>query len=121
MSIVLPDGFEDLSYFVEEGWALGTQQERNDKRCGSSMGELNAFYDALIGRVQGIADYLNQYPLEAIPPQAARLLQLGLMLMEIAPAVEVMKSPDIPTDFARGRLIIHPQQRNYEISSVRAA
>jgi hypothetical protein len=121
MGSLLPEGFEDLSNYVETGWALETQQERNDKRCLASMAELNAFYATMIARIEAIATHLNRYPLEAIPLQAARLLQLGQMLMEIAPAVEVMKNPDIPTDFPRERLIIHPQNRNYKIASDRSA
>ncbi|MBB5686343.1 hypothetical protein [Sphingobium boeckii] len=121
MSQRLPDLFASLELYVDGGWSVATQQERNDKRCGSTLDELNAFYCAMMPHIAAVADYLNHYPLEAIPPQAARLLQLGLMLMEIAPAVEVMKSPDIPTDFARERLIIHPQIQNYKVSSVRAA
>ena len=113
----LPALFSELQVYVDDGWALATQQERNDKRCSSSMDELNSFYTALIARIEEIAAYLNQYSLECIPQDAARLLQLGQMLMEVAPAVEVMKSPDIPTDFERSRLIIHAQKQNYIVGN----
>lgn len=109
---LLPQGFEDLESYVAE-WALRTQQERNDKRCSCTFEQLQAFYSVLIKRVRAIATHIDQFPIDAMPPDAVRLMFLGQMLMEIAPAVEVMKTVDVPADYPRERLIIHPQTEQY--------
>jgi hypothetical protein len=109
----LPADFQELERFVG-AWALATQQQRNDKRVASTMGELQEFYDALLERIKDIAAYLDQFPISSLPVDAVHLLYMGQMLMEIAPAVEVMKSPDIPSAYARERLIIHPQTEQFK-------
>ena len=117
MTSSLPVQFHDLERFVG-AWALATQQQRNDKRVASSMEELQEFYDTLLARIKDIATYLDQFPIAALPAEAVNLLYLGQMLMEIAPAVEVMKSPDIPSAYARERLIIHPQIEQFKKANV---
>jgi hypothetical protein len=110
----LPKEFADLELLLDKGWALPTQQLRKDKRCESSIEELNSFYATIMARIEEIASCFNQFPLSASTERVAA----GLMLMEIAPAVEVMKSPDIPTDFARERLI-RPQTQYHQVVGFR--
>jgi hypothetical protein len=61
----LPAEFADLESFG--GWSLPTENERYAKRLASSMDELQAFYDAAFPRMEAGANYLDQFPLEAMP------------------------------------------------------
>ncbi|MGH7966501.1 MAG: hypothetical protein ACRERD_32525 [Candidatus Binatia bacterium] len=100
---LLPEAFADLEGFAN-GWALATETERSRKRQTSAMTEIQAFYDALLPRMDAIFAYLNQFPLEAMPGDAQRLLHLTLSLAEVAPAVELFKQPSVVDgyDIARG-------------------
>ena len=115
-STSLPAGFEDLEGYVAE-WALATQQERNDQRCRCTFKQLEDFYAVMIGRIREIAKHLDGFPINALPQDSVRLMFLGQMLMEIAPAVEVMKTVDVPADYPRERLIIHLQTQQYALAS----
>ena len=101
----LPWQFEDLNRFVT-GWALGAETERNKKRRSSPMEEIQAFYDAILPRMEEIVLYLNQYPLDQIPDDGMRLLNLGLSFMEVSPAVELFHEPDESGVFDASRLNI---------------
>lgn len=111
-----PVEFDDLLDLVDD-WALPSQQVRNDKRVSCSIQELQAFYDRMLPRIKEISAYLDRYPIGAMPPAAVTLLFLGMMLMEIAPAVEVMKTPDVISDYPRERLIIHPQKDQFKVAA----
>ena len=93
MNTLLPDGFSDLEIFAE--WALPTSTERNRKRRGSSMDEINAFYDALLPRLKQILAYLDQLSLQEMPQDARRLLYLCLSLAEVTIAVELFHEPKV--------------------------
>ncbi|WP_064745126.1 ABC transporter ATP-binding protein [Pseudonocardia acaciae] len=114
-ALSLPPGFADLEEYAED-WALPTQRMRNDKRTSSTIEELDAFYNVVLPRVQAIAAYVDRYPLSAMPAHAVRLLDLARMLMEIAPAVEVMRSPDVVCDYPRERLVIHDTPVGYTLA-----
>ncbi|HKA56256.1 MAG TPA: hypothetical protein VKJ47_21610, partial [Candidatus Binatia bacterium] len=88
---VFPEPFRDLEAFA--GWALETEVERNRKRLASTMAEIQAFYDAMLPRMEAVIDYLNQFPLEAMPADAQRLLHLTFSLAEVSTAVELFKQP----------------------------
>jgi hypothetical protein len=102
---LLPETFEDLSPYVS-AWALKTQAERNKKRRVSTMEELRTFYNALLPRMEEIIRYLDQYPLDGMPEEATKLLQLALSFVEVSPAVELIGEPDEAGVFAAERLII---------------
>jgi len=52
--------------------------------------------------------HLKQHPLSAMPPAETNLLNLALMFMEVAPAVEIFKHPDVPWGFVAERFEILP-------------
>jgi hypothetical protein len=112
-----PVEFDNLLDLVDD-WALPSQQARNDKRVSSTMHELQAFYDRMLPQIKEISAYLDRYSLDVMPPPAVTLLFLGMMLMEIAPAVEIMKTPDVISDYPRARLIIHPQKDQFKMAAV---
>jgi hypothetical protein len=100
---VLPGGFEELELFVSD-WALPLESQRNQKRISSTMDQLQAFYDALLPRMEELVDYLNQFRLDEMPEDAKRLLYLAFSLMEIAMPVEVLGSPNMPDSVDDSRL-----------------
>ena len=91
---LLPSTFAELEPFVD--WSLGNETERMQKRLASSMEEIQAFYSAMLGRIEEALDYLNGFPLEQLPEPEQRLLNMTLSLAEIWVAVELYKQPDHP-------------------------
>jgi hypothetical protein len=89
----LPEAFRDLEQW--SAWSLATEQERSDKRQASTMGEIKAFYDAMLARMEEVLPYLEQFPLDTMPADARRLFYLTLSLAEVAPAVELFGQPSV--------------------------
>jgi hypothetical protein len=99
----LPAEFSDLESFVS--WALATEHARTSKRLASSMEEIQAFYDRMSARVEAVTAYLNALPLDALPPEAERLFQMSLSLMEVANAVEMFQNPAVINGFDIKRFV----------------
>jgi hypothetical protein len=91
---LLPPGFADLEPHAAT-WCLATEPERWAQRLRSSMAELQAFYDAVFPRAQEAIAYCDRFPLDDLPPQAERLLQLLHSLLMVSYAVEVWKQPEV--------------------------
>ena len=91
----LPEDFVDLESFIPE-WDIASESQRNRKRVSSEMREIQDFYDAMTPRFESILDHLSGFTMETLPPPQRRLMNLALCLMEISPAVELFKSPDVP-------------------------
>ena len=90
----LPPEFADLEPFAD--WCLATEAERYAKRLGSTMDELQAFYDAAFPRLADAMAYLDQLPLDALPEDATRLLWLCYSLINASFPVEVWRQPRVP-------------------------
>lgn len=90
----LPPAFDDLEPFAD--WALPTEPERYAKRLSSTMDEMQAFYDAALPRLEDAASYLEQLPLDALPDDASRLLQLCYSLINVSFPVEAWRQPRVP-------------------------
>ncbi len=88
----LPAGFEALEPFVDY-WAGATNDIRWDRRARASMAEIRSFYDAAVPRADEGLAYLEQFPLDAMPDDATRLLRLLLSLPHAAMAVEFHGQP----------------------------
>ena len=78
------------------------------------MRELEQLYQAMLPRMDAIADYLNQFPLEELSASARHLLNLALSFIEVSLAVELFHEPDdaralpprkIPNNRVAGRLV----------------
>lgn len=93
-TVTLPAAFADLEPFA--AWALPTERERYDKRIASTMDELQAFYDAAFPRFEAALDYLDQFPLDAMPDDAKHLLWLYCALVTVSFPVEVWRQPRVP-------------------------
>jgi hypothetical protein len=99
----LPESFADLEPYV--AWALPTETERSRKRRSSTMEEIQAFYGAILPRMDAIIDYLNQLPLHNLPADAQRLMNLTLSLAEVSTAVELFKQPTVIDGYDAERFI----------------
>ncbi|MFT4564969.1 MAG: hypothetical protein ACI9BW_004739 [Gammaproteobacteria bacterium] len=110
----LPSGFEDLAEFMPD-WACATEIERNRFRVAQSLAELKRFYDAMMPRLDAISSFLNDFPLHAMPRDCANLLELALMTMEVAPAVEYYNSPDVPESVEYEKFDILPVRQKYTV------
>ena len=102
----LPAQFSDLEQFID--WALPTERERNLKRRTSPYAEIKALYDSVLPRIEAIIGYLNQFPLDQMPEEAGRLLNITLSLAEVAPAVEFYQQPEVVDGFPADRFIPVP-------------
>lgn len=97
-TLTLPDGFTDLQGLVSD-WALPTEALRYRKRLTTPMNELQAYYDALLPRMEAIMAYLDEKNLDSLEASDAGLLDLALMFMEVSPAIELFFEPDVPEGF----------------------
>jgi len=86
----LPRRFSDLEPFME--WCLPTEARRIAMRLERSDEELRAFYNAMLPRLDDVAQYLNEFPLDRMPDEAERLLDLAKSFMEVAQSVEYGRS-----------------------------
>jgi hypothetical protein len=92
---LLPAEFAELEPFAAT-WCLATEGERYRQRLASTMAELQAFYDAGMPHVDAAIAYCDTFPLDELPDDAARLLQLVYSLVMVSFPVEAWRQPHIP-------------------------
>jgi hypothetical protein len=92
---LLPSAFSDLEPFAEK-WCLATEPERWAARMSSSMDEMQAFYDAALPRIQEAIAFCDKFPLDDLPEDALRLLQLIYSFVNVSFAVELWGQPYVP-------------------------
>jgi hypothetical protein len=92
VSALLPAAFADLEPYAPT-WCLATESERFAQRMRSTMGELQAFYDAAFPHLAGAIEHCDRYELDALPADAERLLQLVYSLVMVSMAVEIFHQP----------------------------
>ena len=92
---LLPPEFSDLEPFAKS-WCLASEPERYAKRLASTMEEIQAFYEAVFPRAEDAIVYLERFPLNDLPENAHRLLQLLYSLILVSFAVEIWRQPYIP-------------------------
>jgi hypothetical protein len=91
---ILPAAFADLEPYAQ--WSLPTESERSAMRLSSSMDELQAFYDAALPRLDAAVAYLDEFPLDALPDDASRLIWMYYSLMTVSFPVEVWRQQRVP-------------------------
>ena len=89
-----PEQFSDLEQYAD--WALPSEGDRYDKRLASSMDELQAFYDAVMPRLEQSTDYLKSVSLDGISDEDQHLLWLFSSLITVSFPVEVWRQPRVP-------------------------
>jgi hypothetical protein len=92
---LLPPEFAELEPFAPT-WCLPTERERFAQRMASTMDEIQAFYDAFVARAEDAIAYCDKFPLDELPPDAERLLQLLYSLIMVSFPVEAWRQPHIP-------------------------
>ena len=92
---LLPREFSDLESFAG-AWCLASEPERYAKRLASTMDEMQAFYDAIFPRAEAAIAYCEKFPLDDLPDDAQRLLQLLYSLIMVSFPVEIWRQPYIP-------------------------
>jgi hypothetical protein len=91
---LLPAAFSGLEPYAPT-WCLPTEPQRWAQRMRSSMNEMQAFYDALFPRAEEAIAYCDQFPLDEMPEDAERLLQLLHSLLMVSFAIEVWRQPEV--------------------------
>src|SRR5262245_61704170 len=91
---LLPAEFAALEPWATT-WCLPSEPERWAERLRSPMAALRAFYDAFFPRAEEAIAYCERFPLEDMPADAERLLQLLHSLLMVSYAVEVWKHPEV--------------------------
>lgn len=94
MASILPAEFADLEPFAD--WALPTERQRYAKRVGSTMAQLQAFYDAAFPRLQAGTEYLKKVQLDDVADDDKHLLWLFCALVTVAFSVEAWRQPRVP-------------------------
>jgi len=94
VSALLPAEFSDLEPYAEQ-WCLASESQRFERRMGSDMDEMGAFYAAFSPRLEEAIAFCDKYPLDQLPDDVARLLQLIHSLVMVSMAVEVFHQPKI--------------------------
>ena len=91
---LLPAPFADLEPWAAT-WCLPTEPQRWEQRLRSPMRDLQAFYDAFFPRAEEAIAWCDRFPLDDMPADAERLLQLLYSLLMVSYAVEVWKQPEV--------------------------
>ena len=91
---LLPSEFAELEPYAAT-WCLATEPERWALRLRTPMDEMQAFYDAFFPRAEEAIAYCERFPLDDMPAEAERLLQLLHSLLMVSYAVEVWKQPEV--------------------------
>ena len=91
----LPAAFSDLEPYAAT-WCLPTERERYARRMSSSMADMQAFYDAFVPRAEDAIAYCEKFPLDDLPADAQRLLQLLYSLVMVSFPVEAWRQPNVP-------------------------
>ena len=108
MEPILPAEFSQLEPFVDR-WAVATMAGRLRLRIESSAEDRRQFYEAILPAAEQALEYLGQFSLDELPPEASRLLQLMLSLAEISLTQEVY-TPEVEAVHARSNRLIRVQR-----------
>ena len=92
---LLPSAFAEFEPFAAK-WCLATEGERYKERLASTMDEIQAFYDAFFPRAEQAIVFCEKFPLDELPEDAERLLQLLYSLVMVSFPVEAWRQPHVP-------------------------
>lgn len=87
-------------------WSLATERERHTTRLNAKFEQLQSLYDEVLPRIEEIASYLNQFPMDDLPAQQQNLLHLALSCMEVCLPVEAHGQTTVPRGFEPSRFIV---------------
>lgn len=102
---ILPPGFEELEPFVAH-WAGTTTNDRVHARSVLEIGEIRAFYDAMLPRLEEAMDYIDAIGVHDLSADAATLAKLVLAMGQASIAIEVHGVPRAPgTPYPHGIML----------------
>ncbi|MFF2127845.1 hypothetical protein ACFVW1_21085 [Streptomyces olivochromogenes] len=91
---LLPEAFAELEPFAAT-WCLATERERYERRPASDMSELQALYGVGFPCIGEALAYCDKFPLDALPDQARRLLELVHSITMVSMCVEIWHQPRV--------------------------
>ncbi|AIY44435.1 hypothetical protein [Mycolicibacterium fortuitum] len=94
MSPKLPTEFADLEQFSD--WCLSSEPQRYAKRLGSTMTEMQAFYDAITPRAEEAISFCDKFSLDDLPEDVLNLMHLLYSMVTVSFPVECWKQPRVP-------------------------
>lgn len=94
MTTKLPAEFADLEPFSD--WCLPSEPERYHKRLGSTMVEMQKFYDAITPRAEEALAYCDKFTLDDLPDDVMNLMHLLYSMIMVSFPVECWKQPRVP-------------------------
>ena len=92
---LLPSQFAALEPFARQ-WCLATERERFAQRMSTPMEDMQTFYDAFYPQAEEAIVYCDRFPLDDMPQDAERLLQLLYSLVMVSFPVEAWRQPNVP-------------------------
>lgn len=90
MPSVFPKQFADLEAFSAP-WSIGSDNECYRMRAGSSMEDMEAFYDAVFPRAHEILAYCDRFDVRNPPEEMRVLMSMLYSLIVVSSAVEAWK------------------------------
>ena len=93
--VLLPGAFAEFEPFAAT-WCLPSEAQRYAQRLASTMDEIQTFYDAFFPRAEEAIAYCEKFPLDELPDDAERLLQLLYSLVMVSFPVEAWRQPHVP-------------------------
>ncbi|WP_066900762.1 hypothetical protein [Mycolicibacterium houstonense] len=94
MTTRLPAEFADLEPFSD--WCLPSEPQRYAKRLGSTMAEMQAFYDSITPRAEEAISFCDKFSLDALPEDVLNLMHLLYSMVTVSFPVECWKQPRVP-------------------------
>ena len=91
---MLPEEIADLEQFAD--WCLGSEAQRYAKRLGSTMVDMQAFYDAITPRAEEAIAYCDKFSLDDLPEDVLNLMHLLYSMIIVSFPVECWKQPKVP-------------------------
>jgi hypothetical protein len=90
MPSVFPKQFADLEAFGAP-WSIGSDNECYRMHAGSSMEDMEAFYDAVFPRAHEILAYCDRFDVRNPPEEMRVLMSMLYSLIVVSSAVEAWK------------------------------
>ena len=90
----LPAEFSALEQYLD--WDLATEPERYAKRLGSSMAEMQAFYDVAFPKLNDVIEYCDTFTIDDLPDDARTLMHIMQSLIMVSFPIEAWKQPRVP-------------------------